>query len=385
MSPEIKSPPTDKRYDLAVFIGRFQPFHKGHKEVLFHALGSAERVLILIGSTNRARDTRNPFTYDERRAIIRAAVAELPGFTDEGLEEFQRRIDIRPLPDHPYDRTRWIEAVQHKVGASHEDVLRPRICLTGHERDDTSDYLNWFPQWDLLPCAAGDNNATAIRKAYFNGAVDFHAKGWTDTGLDWGSICDPAAIRFLDGFRGKEAYKRLMEDQAKEKAYHEEWGHKAPHLTADSVIVQSGHVAVITRGPGTLGEGQTALPGGFKNVGEPLIKTSLREAVEETSIFWRGLRGGYGRLEDDLEGQALAQAELRQFYLAQRTFDDPHRSRRGDIVTQAHLYKLPDGPLHLLRGADDASEAFWLPISSIRGEDFFEDHWAIIDRMLNFL
>lgn len=47
-------------FDFLVFIGRFQPFHKGHAKVLRQALESASQVIILAGSAHQPRSTRNP-------------------------------------------------------------------------------------------------------------------------------------------------------------------------------------------------------------------------------------------------------------------------------------------------------------------------------------
>jgi len=55
---------TEKEFDLLVFVGRFQPFHKEHKRVIDIALEKSRHVLILVGSAGKARTIRNPFTYD---------------------------------------------------------------------------------------------------------------------------------------------------------------------------------------------------------------------------------------------------------------------------------------------------------------------------------
>ena len=48
------------KYDLAVFIGRFQPFHNGHMKVVETALQQSAQVLILTGSSYQPRTPRNP-------------------------------------------------------------------------------------------------------------------------------------------------------------------------------------------------------------------------------------------------------------------------------------------------------------------------------------
>jgi len=48
--------------DVAVLIGRFQPFHNGHATLLQLALETAEEVVVILGSSFHARSTKNPFT-----------------------------------------------------------------------------------------------------------------------------------------------------------------------------------------------------------------------------------------------------------------------------------------------------------------------------------
>ncbi|MBI2099067.1 adenylyltransferase/cytidyltransferase family protein [Candidatus Uhrbacteria bacterium] len=58
----------------AVFIGRFQPFHKGHLAVV-KKMSRKYRLIILIGSTNR-KSGENPFPANLRKKMIRAALKD---------------------------------------------------------------------------------------------------------------------------------------------------------------------------------------------------------------------------------------------------------------------------------------------------------------------
>lgn len=60
--------------DSALFIGRFQPFHKGHLEVIKDILTKHDHVLIVIGSAQYAREKHNPYTAPEREEFIRATL-----------------------------------------------------------------------------------------------------------------------------------------------------------------------------------------------------------------------------------------------------------------------------------------------------------------------
>ena len=50
-------------FDYLVFIGRFQPFHLGHWQVVNTALSQAQQVIVLVGSSFQPRSTRNPWTF----------------------------------------------------------------------------------------------------------------------------------------------------------------------------------------------------------------------------------------------------------------------------------------------------------------------------------
>ncbi|MBG6222322.1 cytidyltransferase-like protein [Janthinobacterium sp. CG_23.4] len=62
--------------DAAILIGRFQPFHNGHAGLLQTALASAAQVVVVLGSAFHARSAKNPFTWQERAAMIAATLPE---------------------------------------------------------------------------------------------------------------------------------------------------------------------------------------------------------------------------------------------------------------------------------------------------------------------
>lgn len=58
----------------AVFVGRFQPFHKGHLKIL-KKMSRKYRLIIVIGSAN-VKNPENPFSAKARAAMVRAAIRE---------------------------------------------------------------------------------------------------------------------------------------------------------------------------------------------------------------------------------------------------------------------------------------------------------------------
>lgn len=99
-----------KRYPLALFIGRFQPFHKGHLWEIKRALKLAEKLIVGIGSSN-LEDRKNPYPSDKRRRMVEVVLAA------EGIGE--RVIKIEELPDTTDQE--WVDNVKKMVvGAGYQ-------------------------------------------------------------------------------------------------------------------------------------------------------------------------------------------------------------------------------------------------------------------------
>lgn len=63
-------------YVRGLYIGRFQPFHKGHMQTIQHILEEVDELIIGIAAAQFSHTLRNPLTAGERLEIIRAALLE---------------------------------------------------------------------------------------------------------------------------------------------------------------------------------------------------------------------------------------------------------------------------------------------------------------------
>ncbi|MFB6070856.1 MAG: nicotinamide-nucleotide adenylyltransferase [Halanaeroarchaeum sp.] len=59
------------------YIGRFQPYHNGHQQVIAEIVSEVDELVIGIGSADRSHTMRNPFTAGERIMMITKALTEL--------------------------------------------------------------------------------------------------------------------------------------------------------------------------------------------------------------------------------------------------------------------------------------------------------------------
>jgi bifunctional NMN adenylyltransferase/nudix hydrolase len=341
--------------DALVFIGRFQPFHNGHKAVIDAALEQAKEVVVVVGSSFAARNLRNPFTFEERKAMIKAVFPA-------------DRVKVVPVSDFPYDDNKWVNAIQKIVDETIPDAKD--VGLIGHSKDSTSYYLNIFPRWKnhVEVEDVGGINATDIRNLLLE-------TGYTED-LSW-----PAKISFY-GHRmpapsisvmrdivcniSDNWFGVLMQEYKMVKKYKEAWK-AAPFpptfMTVDAVVVQSGHILLVERGD-MPGKGLWALPGGFLNQNETMLDGAIRELKEETKI-------------------KVPVPVLKGSIKESKTFDAPNRSSRGRTITQAFYIDLGVGELPKVKGSDDAAKAFWVPFNEVKQEKLFEDHFFIIDNFIN--
>jgi bifunctional NMN adenylyltransferase/nudix hydrolase len=343
----------NEKYEYGIVIGRFQPFHLAHQDLIRHALTLAEKVIVILGSARSASDVKNPFTPAMREEMIRAC------FPDEA-----RRLVFRAVRDYPYNDHVWTTEVQNVVREITEDEdekTHAEIALVGFFKDRTSYYLNLFPQWrfEEFYCfhrAYLKANATEIREKYFA------------ENPSWTQFLPPAIATQLEVFKQTGTFDNLKKEFDYLQKYKADTRFagvpfEPTFITTDAVVVQSGHVLVIRRGHQP-GKGLLALPGGFLAKDLTLEDSALKELKEETQI-------------------KVPAAVLRGSIKSSHAFDYPERSQRGRTVTFAYFIELEpslkDG-LPRVKGGDDAAKAFWLPLSALgENEDkFFEDHIHII-------
>lgn len=336
------------QFDYAVVIGRFQPFHNGHKALIERAFAIANKVVVLVGSANGPRSIKNPFTFVERKHMI----------------EFECDATVQPLFDYKYNDQKWIAMVHQSVN----NVIRyhgeqcdlVKVALIGLNKDDSTKYLSWFPKWKFIETAPVEQqglDATSIRSLLFGGKNLAFIKGVVPN-----SVWD-----FIRESNGTDWWKLLEEEYKCIEDYKKSW-EVAPYpptfLTVDAVVVQDGHVLLIKR-KASPGKGLWALPGGFVGQNERLVDATIRELKEETKI----------KVQDKI---------LRKSIVAREVFDAPDRSLRGRTVTYASLIVLDSvGELPKVRGSDDAEVAKWVLIDEINPDELFEDHDSVIQTMVD--
>ena len=94
------------KYKVGFVLGRFQPFHRGHKYLIEKALEQCESVIVGVGSVN-VEDEKNPFSFEDRKKQISEALKK--------QKYYSRIISIIPLDDNPDDDV-WLAELLKKAG-----------------------------------------------------------------------------------------------------------------------------------------------------------------------------------------------------------------------------------------------------------------------------
>lgn len=158
----------------ALFIGRFQPFHRGHLLVVQGMAKICPRVVIVIGSSNQSNTKENPFNAAERKDMMQRAL--------QGVDLIPvKDISFVEVPDMAEDDA-WTKAVLAAAGST-------SIVWTGNEQvkalfEKEGIEVKWIKEVPGI-------NATEIRQRM------------KDTG-DWKSLVPPEVAGYLSEFDGPD-------------------------------------------------------------------------------------------------------------------------------------------------------------------------------------
>jgi bifunctional NMN adenylyltransferase/nudix hydrolase len=318
----------------AVFIGRFQPPHRAHLETITRALSCFDQLIVVLGSAFCYPTPKNPFSAEEREAMIRESLGEAG------------RLHFIPMADDYYDDPRWFRSVRAAV----EALTGPgaEVYITGYHKDESSYYLHGFGGWNFEPSGVvSPLNATEVRNSYFAGSSG------------WKAMVPDAVRQFMERFACTPCYSRLQREWKTLQHYRAleaRYPYPLLHVASDAVVLAQEQVLLVER-KGPLGQGAWALPGGYVEPKESLLQAALRELREETGLV--------------LEARHLK---------ATQAFDYPGRSLRGRVISLGHFFDLGDTPPPAVEGQDDAARAFWLPLAELERyrDRFFEDHYQQI-------
>jgi cytidyltransferase-like protein len=140
--------------NIGVYIGRFQPLHYGHCEIIKYGLDKYDHLIVFVGSANIYDKYRNPYTAFLRRDFIL-------GYVRDELKEFIHKITVIPLNNHNNTETIWtnkfnqniLSVLQKNNPTINKDNYQNnyKLSLLGSEKDiETQHYLNLITQYTIV-------------------------------------------------------------------------------------------------------------------------------------------------------------------------------------------------------------------------------------------
>lgn len=344
---------TSKKYDLLVLIGRFQPLHNGHLEIIKDAISKTKNLLIIVGSAGEPSTVKNPWSYDVRYQILNDVVMR--------LMDKDQFLFIRKNRDY-LDDNDWISSTKKIIketqltisgytgyGVGTKDI---KTGIIGCDKDHSTWYLKAFPDYELeLIEQHSDIDATSIRKHLFNhNEIPSDKVPYNPLYLD---------LPNLDMLRKEFFY---YQDYQKKNPPVDDQGYMLPKLTADNIILRNGKILLVER-KNCPGEGKLALPGGFVDPGETFKQAADRELLEEVGL------------------KAPNHADI--YFPA----DKPGRSLRGNIISMVYCYYKMAIDLTSLKVQETEVKRFvWMDLLDIVNDPyymsrmFFDDHWHLIEK-----
>lgn len=328
-----------KKYDFLVFIGRFQPFHNGHSYVIREALKETNKLILLIGSAKSPICYRNPFSYEDRCKIISLNL-------DETTRE---KVIFHPLNDFIYDDDAWVDAVYKGVNDLVADESK-KIGLIGHNKDETTYYLDLFPRWGYLEVSNKSGiSATPIRKSYFS---DSNPNNYKNKNIS------KETTDFLQNYSYSKKYDITRLEFASVDSFR-------ASISNINILLQSNVISIILICDNKiLLQTRNEFPG--KNLLQPISGDILADkTIKESSL--------------KIIKNKLCIGVKKLIYKEENiVFDYPKRSSLIRTIVNCFIVEIKKDECFNLKLSEDMS---WFNISEIKEKMVYEDYFFIIKKL----
>lgn len=150
----------------AIMVGRFQPVHRGHIEVIKQILQEVDELIIGVGSSQEGHTFENPFTAEERVLMLEKAleeakvdksrvhVVQIPDIHDD-LRWVSHVVSLTPKFSIAYSRNPWVQQLFRDAG--YEVRVQPQFKRKEYQGMEIRDRIIKGEKWEhLVPASVLD-------------------------------------------------------------------------------------------------------------------------------------------------------------------------------------------------------------------------------------
>lgn len=146
-----------KKFKLGFTVGRFQPLHSGHEQIIDLGLEVCDKFVVLVGSSQKSRTPDNPFTFEERKEMFETIYGD--------------KVIVLPIVDIgigyvPEWGNYLVNTIKLNCGEE------PDLAITGVE-EGRSDWLNNYPNIsrfeisrNIIKTSGTDCRSNLLNKGY---------------------------------------------------------------------------------------------------------------------------------------------------------------------------------------------------------------------------
>lgn len=282
-----------------IFIGRFQPFHLGHLQII-HEMEEAkdlDEIIIGIGTAQCGHTPYNPFTSEEREQMIKRSL---------NLRKSYHIVKIEDINDYPM----WV---------SYVESLTPKFDVI-YAGNTIVRKLFKEKEYELRFIESPINvSGTQIRQSMI-------------TGEDWVNGVPKGTRDMIYEINGISRIKKINSDYLN------------VGVTTDMIIHHEDKGIIFIKRKNEPYKEMWALPGGFLEGGQESIEeAAIRETKEETSLDFKvediKLVGVYSQPGRDPRGPTISVA----FYVN----TDNEKAKAGDDALYVNYFLLNNIPKEL--------------------------------------
>lgn len=252
---------------LFVVIGRFQPMHNGHAELLQKVTSDMtqyDSILVLLGSANKTRRFENPYPWYDRANVIKEYLVQELGTN-------YRRTYTMPLNDFDYADALWEDNLHNLLKKEFYDYDEIVFC-SGKKGGDDELRASWARGYETRGYDIESKLSATDVRACLRNDVPVH------------NMVPKCSMEMISN--SPEVVKFLKDTYNSAKNYIDSFSGPFPtQFAATDIIVRDrmGRHLAVRRGSG-VGSGDIAWPGGHLEINLTSWDNAKKELLEETNL-----------------------------------------------------------------------------------------------------